>query len=742
MNRYRQYGQRDDVPEVVGDDVLNALDMYADPAELPPGTVRLSENFRFNQTGAQVRGGIARQLPAGTALPEIRWAAVYRPDGGNDRLALVTAGALYLFNPADQSLATHNFPGGETVAATDPVDFIQGGLAGGTTRTAYILRGQDKSVLKFDGSAVTVDAAFERGDFGIFYQDRMVVNAGSQSVAVSDFLDFATWSVLNQFKILEGSDDELVGLLPFQKDYVIIFTRKRVFIGYFQPSFTQAGYAGGLNNESWLRELTRQAGALGKQAFLEANGRIWVMSDRGIFAFVPQLDLNLTVLGDPISTPIQPVMQEINATAALNARMTLWNDRIYVTFPRQRLDENGEPLRGSVSTVTDLSVDTDGVEVTSLALTLTAPVGGDQAESFFFAAGAYNSTQADAEIYFTNTPASPVTDLELVGGGNVPVGGETVRLSVNVGLGVDAAGTVAVAFDGGATTTVTLAFADNDPADDGKTASFTLPASVGEDSTVTIVTLTSHGLLPGDTVTISGSMVPGLNGTHTVATTPDADTFTVTVTGLPPGTTAADFGNRLGVVKHETRNNVIAVYNLNLQKWESIDRLPAGLYADWLVVADYQYQRRLWLIDRDNGPAVYEEGSYEETTDTVGGLTLPFTLPAYLSEANFQSVPLAGRLVSRSFRWGPFPRHVRAVEARLKTGTGDAGSMTAIVRTPDRGQWESSRTWDDTNADTSARKRCGKRGLEAEIEIATTAGRPVVRSLGVEFTASGRVAEE
>jgi hypothetical protein len=147
-------------------------------------------------------------------------------------------------------------------------------------------------------------------------------------------------------------------------------------------------------------------------------------------------------------------------------------------------------------------------------------------------------------------------------------------------------------------------------------------------------------------------------------------------------------------------------------------------------------------VDRDNGPAVYEEGDFEETSDAVGGLALPFTLPAYLSAANFQSVPVAGRIKSRSFRWGAFPRHVRAVEARLKTRANDQGTLTALVRTPDRGNWETTRTWDDTNEDTAVRKRCGKRGLEAEITVTSVAGRPIVRSLGVEITEAGRVAEE
>jgi hypothetical protein len=113
-----------------------------------------------------------------------------------------------------------------------------------------------------------------------------------------------------------------------------------------------------------------------------------------------------------------------------------------------------------------------------------------------------------------------------------------------------------------------------------------------------------------------------------------------------------------------------------------------------------------------------------------------------LSATNFASAPIAARLISRTFRWGAFPREVRACEVRLTTTAGYSGTITYTVQTPDRGTWTTTRTFDDSVADTSARKRCGKRGLEAEIEINSATGRPAVRSWAAEVTAAGRVAEE
>jgi hypothetical protein len=74
---------------------------------------------------------------------------------------------------------------------------------------------------------------------------------------------------------------------------------------------------------------------------------------------------------------------------------------------------------------------------------------------------------------------------------------------------------------------------------------------------------------------------------------------------------------------------------------------------------------------------------------------------------------------------------------------GDAGTVTTRVNTPGTAPWEDSRDFDGTGEpDIPVRKRCGKRGLEAELEVLTTAGRPTVRELQVETVPSGRVKEE
>lgn len=616
MNRYANYGRNDDAPEAVGDGAFTRLDMQSDPATLPETTVQACENFRFETQGARVRGGISRQLAAGDAVDDILWVGVYRPHASNDRLALVCADKIEFFNPADQSTSAKNFPGGETIAAGAPVDFIQAGIATGTTPAAYILRGLGKDALQYDGSSVNVDAAFKRGLFGLFYQDRIAVASGSttatesQQVDVSDFLDFTTWTLLNQFKILYGGDDFLVGFMPYQKDYVIVGTRKRFFICYFAPQFNTGGYDGGLSSlNSFFRELTRGGGLVGRRAWLESDGLIWFVSDNGIYAFQPRLDLELTELGEPISAPIQPIMNRLSANYATGADCKRYGYRLYFALP----------INDEAISISDISVEN------------------------------------------------------------------------------------------------------------------------GTPNVATVTTASDHNLRVGDTVQVTQAVNAGLNGLKTVLAASTSTTFTFSTVAA----NGAAVGNRARMQKIATRNNRIAVFNLKTKAWESVDTLPTGMFADFLVIADYGSQRRLWLVDRENGPALYEEGDSDEINTVVGGLDLPFYFPAYFNTSNYNSVPIPGYLKSRAYRFGPSPRQVRATEGRFAVNAGDAGTVTTTVRTPDRGEWTTTREFDGTGeADTAARKRCGRRGLEVELEVNVTTGRPTVRSILVDIAPAGRVAEE
>ena len=591
--------------------------------------------MRFETDGARARGGIARQLTAGDTVETIHCAGVYRPDSSNDRIALVNTSRLTLFDPYTQTTSRYDFPLNETVTADDDSEIIQGGVGSGTTPLLYIGRGFNKTVLKFDGVNITVDSAFKRFSAGMFFGDRMGVISSRWEINASDYLAFDAWSAFAQFQILKGGDDYLVHIRPYQKDYVLIGARKKWFIAHFDPVVdATTGADAGLVSSSFLRELTREAGIIGKRACNESNGKIWSVTDRAIVAFQPRLDLELTVLGTPISAPIQPIIDRLSAEYANTSGIAHSGHRQYFALP---ISNEKVPLTGASA-----------------------------------------------------VHAGPL---------HLP---------------------------------------------------FSLPAIIGGGYLVTFTTAAPHQLAADDTVKLTGNIDTALNVTRTVLSTPAENQFVINLE-----TDSTSVGERASVQKLATRPNVIAVWNFALPRqsqeadapdgaWESIDILPAGVYADFLVIADApDGQRRLWIVDADLGPCLYEEGNADEIGGSPGALTLPFFLPAHFSVANFASTPVVGRLKSRTLQWGGMARHVKAGSGRFDLGASDAGALTLTVRTPGRAEWISSKAFNGlTQSDKPVRRRCGRRGIEAELEVVTSGGRPAVRQLLVEIVNSGRDKED
>jgi|GEM_PF-1288955 len=620
MKRYRTYGQHDDEQALAGDTGFNGLDMLADPVTLAPGIVSASENMRFDANGAQVRLGMKRMLPSGASFPSIYYAAIYKPVGEKDQLALVTQYQLIILDVVTNDYMAYSFPSGETVTSDDTVFALQAGIgSGGTLPYLFILRGLKKSVLKFDGATVTVDSAFPKSEFALFYQDRIAANVTEQSISCSNFLDFSTWKTLNQFQILKGGNDYLCALTAYQKDYVLIGSRRAWFMAYFSPNVAAGGYTEGLQDNSFLQLLTSEAGPVGPRAVIQAMGLVWFISDGAIYAFQPQLDNQLTVLGKPLSAPITPIMNRMSSSHAHGACIERYGYRLYFALP----------------------INSEAISVSSA--TFTSPQ-------------------------------------EL-------------------------------------------------------TLPLTLPFTFGYSSTVTVTTATEHNFVEGDTIVVAKANSTELNGEFTVAAVIDSKTFQY-ILGVQGSFT---FGPLATVSKVATRNNTVAVYNLNLKAWESIDVLPTGWYCDFLLLADYGQRLRLWLVDRDNGPMLYEETEADEVGTIIGGVKLPFTLPITLTAATYASKPIPGKLVTRIYRGVDsdgqqnFQRKVRSSESRITTDSTSTGTVTLTLKTPGTGtDFTFERDFDGSTTDSAVRIHCGRRALDAQLEIVTTNGRPTIRSISLD----------
>lgn len=153
------------------------------------------------------------------------------------------------------------------------------------------------------------------------YTDRKV----RDELVISDILDPDTFDVLaNQYRITAGIADFLVGCWPFYEDTLLVFNRNSIH-GVF-------GISGALNDTS-VKELTREIGCVARKSIAQHGAEILFLSDNGVYGVSFIDEYNLRGVDTPLSEPIQPVIDRINADLAANAVGVYFANRYYLALP-------------------------------------------------------------------------------------------------------------------------------------------------------------------------------------------------------------------------------------------------------------------------------------------------------------------------------------------------------------------------------------------------------------------------
>lgn len=144
-------------------------------------------------------------------------------------------------------------------------------------------------------------------------------------LAISDILDPDTYDVIsNQFRITAGTADFTVAVQPFYEDAALVFNRNSIH-GMF-------GLSGSLADVS-VRELTREIGCLARKSLAQHGSEILFLSDNGVYGigFIDQY--NLRGVDVPLSEPIQPVIDRINADLAAQSVGVYFANRYFIAVP-------------------------------------------------------------------------------------------------------------------------------------------------------------------------------------------------------------------------------------------------------------------------------------------------------------------------------------------------------------------------------------------------------------------------
>jgi hypothetical protein len=225
---------------------------------------------------------------------------------------------------------TVNITSGETVSEQSTI--VQ------CNNLVYIFRGPDETPLYWDGDwggeftlapTPTPATGFQiipNSNQATYYQNRLWVKNGKDTISASDVLDFNAFDELaNDFNLNTGDSNFLVTTFPFGENSLIVFKNRSILL--------LQGVDGALGDVT-STEITRQVGAIGINSVVSVGPDLVYMSDRNINL------LSLTTTNNavqhkilPLSTPIQKILDRVNWDYAYKVSMGYWDNKLYVALP-------------------------------------------------------------------------------------------------------------------------------------------------------------------------------------------------------------------------------------------------------------------------------------------------------------------------------------------------------------------------------------------------------------------------
>lgn len=242
------------------------------------------------------------------------------------------------------------------ISVTDEIQLYQATGIG----YVYILRGFNKTVLRWDGAStivvpgVGVHHNFPNSRHGIYYGNRHIVQTDSNTIRVSHYLEDNAWSALDMFNINDGSSDRLIALAPWTLNEFVIFMRNSIFYASVGVG-ANAGNDAATEADSYIKSLASDVGCVAKGSIVQAGGGILFLSDNGVYMLNPAgagngsantpEGMRLLTLAEPLSAPINDIIARINYNYVDRAVATYWDNRYYLSVP---LDES---IRNNVTLV-------------------------------------------------------------------------------------------------------------------------------------------------------------------------------------------------------------------------------------------------------------------------------------------------------------------------------------------------------------------------------------------------------
>lgn len=342
-----------------GDEGFIGLNSRENPLHLQKGIVSKAENIRFDRGVARTRKGSERltQYNPLSPFPDIYGSCVITQTDGKEAIVLVVSDRIYVLNQDTGAfIGSVMFPNGETVDAQCDVYQAQG------IGYVYICRGFNENTLRWNGTytsnAISIPSNqahtnYPNSPHAIYYGNRHIVQIDRNSFKVSHYLSDSNWSALDMFSINDGSNDELVAIVPWTLNEFVVFMRNSVFYASVGIGAYLVGSAVDSDN-SYVKSLATDIGCIAKRSIVQAGGGIIFLSDNGVYILNPASaagasqsapeGMRLLTMAKPLSAPIEDVILRINYNYVHKAVGIYWENRYYLAVPLDNSEVNNAVL--------------------------------------------------------------------------------------------------------------------------------------------------------------------------------------------------------------------------------------------------------------------------------------------------------------------------------------------------------------------------------------------------------------
>jgi len=179
-------------------------------------------------------------------------------------------------------------------------------------------------------------------DFGFYFQNRLVVKYSDDQLVVGDILSEVMDLTFNNFKINQGGNDSIVGVLPWVDNQFLVFMQRSIYIAYVETdNFTQGSSPGA---QSFISVVTTQVGCTARKSIVAAGQFVFFLSGKGVHMLTPQLDLKVIGQTVPLSEPVDDFFDDVNFSAVSKSSAVYYDNRFLISVPTGNRTRNFKTL--------------------------------------------------------------------------------------------------------------------------------------------------------------------------------------------------------------------------------------------------------------------------------------------------------------------------------------------------------------------------------------------------------------